>query len=273
MNRPEPKPQPTVEEMLTSIRQAIHGANVPDLSGGLSPRRRTEPKSVSPPRQRPRRESTLEDVRRKLDDLDPLSRNGARSTAATGFAGILSGNVQLDEALAKLKKAGLGDETSIREIDDVDDPHEQDNAFEFADDDDFADMARLDDDIDGYRALEPDRFSEETRARYLEPEAVIEQRPIEAPQPKMPPVAPPPRREDEGLTSDATAKAASAAFNKLAETIVSRASSGERSIDDITRELLRPMLQAWLDENLPELVERLVREEISRVARSGPERR
>ncbi len=40
-----------------------------------------------------------------------------------------------------------------------------------------------------------------------------------------------------------------------------------RSFDDIATELLRPMLQDWLDNNLPTLVERLVREEIERVVR------
>jgi cell pole-organizing protein PopZ len=44
-----------------------------------------------------------------------------------------------------------------------------------------------------------------------------------------------------------------------------------RSIEDMTQEMLRPMLQEWLDDNLPTLVERLVREEIERVAR-GPRR-
>ena len=44
---------------------------------------------------------------------------------------------------------------------------------------------------------------------------------------------------------------------------------GERPIEDITRELLRTMLKQWLDEHLPALVERLVREEIERVARRG----
>ena len=37
----------------------------------------------------------------------------------------------------------------------------------------------------------------------------------------------------------------------------------------MTREILRPMLKSWLDENLPSLVERLVRAEIQRVARGG----
>jgi uncharacterized protein len=40
---------------------------------------------------------------------------------------------------------------------------------------------------------------------------------------------------------------------------------GNRSVENITRELLRPMLQSWLDENLPALVERLVKDEIERV--------
>jgi cell pole-organizing protein PopZ len=44
-----------------------------------------------------------------------------------------------------------------------------------------------------------------------------------------------------------------------------------RSLDQIAEDMLRPMLQEWLDDNLPTLVERLVREEIERVAR-GPRR-
>ena len=55
---------------------------------------------------------------------------------------------------------------------------------------------------------------------------------------------------------------------RLAETLLSRA-TGERSIEAMTSELLRGMLKTWLDGNLPELVERLVREEIERVARRG----
>ncbi|MFO1121131.1 MAG: DUF2497 domain-containing protein [Hyphomicrobiales bacterium] len=46
--------------------------------------------------------------------------------------------------------------------------------------------------------------------------------------------------------------------------------TGDRSIEDMTKELLRGMLKQWLDENLPALVESLVREEIrALVARRG----
>ncbi|WP_296084269.1 DUF2497 domain-containing protein [uncultured Agrobacterium sp.] len=43
------------------------------------------------------------------------------------------------------------------------------------------------------------------------------------------------------------------------------------TIEDVAQDMLRPMLQEWLEDNLPTVVERLVREEIERVAR-GPRR-
>ncbi|MEO1647183.1 MAG: DUF2497 domain-containing protein [Pseudomonadota bacterium] len=42
--------------------------------------------------------------------------------------------------------------------------------------------------------------------------------------------------------------------------------SGETSLEGLTRELLRPMLAQWLDENLPAMVEKLVQAEIARIA-------
>jgi len=45
-----------------------------------------------------------------------------------------------------------------------------------------------------------------------------------------------------------------------------RLGAGERTLEDIVRDLLRPMLQTWLDANLPALVERLVRTELARIA-------
>ena len=42
--------------------------------------------------------------------------------------------------------------------------------------------------------------------------------------------------------------------------------SGETSLEGMVREMLRPMLAEWLDENLPPMVERMVQSEISRIA-------
>jgi hypothetical protein len=40
-----------------------------------------------------------------------------------------------------------------------------------------------------------------------------------------------------------------------------------RTLEDLTRELIRPMLQSWLDEHLPEIVRQQVEEEVARIAR------
>lgn len=83
----------------------------------------------------------------------------------------------------------------------------------------------------------------------------------------QPPQEPRQARPETILSPDPAA-AAGHSFNRLAETVLARG-LGERSIEDLTRELLRPLLRQWLDENLPDVVERLVREEIERVARRG----
>ena len=61
------------------------------------------------------------------------------------------------------------------------------------------------------------------------------------------------------LVSSATSEAIAASFARLNN--IPRSDE----LDDTVREMLRPMLQAWLDAHLPELVERLVRAEIARV--------
>jgi cell pole-organizing protein PopZ len=73
---------------------------------------------------------------------------------------------------------------------------------------------------------------------------------------------------EQPLMSDHSAIAANESFAQLADTVMARA-LGERSIEDMTLDLLRGMLKNWLDAHLPSLVERLVREEIERVARRG----
>jgi cell pole-organizing protein PopZ len=69
---------------------------------------------------------------------------------------------------------------------------------------------------------------------------------------------------DNGLLSKTTAAAVDSAFNTLAQTVLVQ---NARTLEDLVREMLRPMLKAWLDDNLPSMVERLVRAEIERVAR------
>jgi cell pole-organizing protein PopZ len=69
---------------------------------------------------------------------------------------------------------------------------------------------------------------------------------------------------EESLISAATTAAVDSAFNTLAQTVLVQ---NGRTLEDLVRELLRPMLKTWLDDNLPNMVERLVRAEIERVSR------
>lgn len=66
------------------------------------------------------------------------------------------------------------------------------------------------------------------------------------------------------LVSMQTGEKVAAAFGELTAAI---AAGQTRSFDEIAEEMLKPMLTQWLDDNLPTLVERLVREEIERVSR------
>jgi len=68
-----------------------------------------------------------------------------------------------------------------------------------------------------------------------------------------------------GILSEAASRQVAASFGELSDAF----SASRRSFDEIAEDMLRPMLQDWLDNNLPTLVERLVREEIERVARGG----
>jgi len=72
------------------------------------------------------------------------------------------------------------------------------------------------------------------------------------------------RSASEGLVSAATAAAVDAAFDTLAQSAQPR--SG-RTVEELVSELIRPMLKTWLDDNLPTIVERLVRAEIERLSR------
>jgi cell pole-organizing protein PopZ len=91
------------------------------------------------------------------------------------------------------------------------------------------------------------------------PDVVFEEREERVPEP-------PPFREmpDRGLMSSSTSAMVDSAFNSLAQTVLVQ---NARTLEDLVKEMLRPMLKTWLDDNLPGLVERLVRAEIERVSR------
>jgi uncharacterized protein len=71
-------------------------------------------------------------------------------------------------------------------------------------------------------------------------------------------------KPERSLLSTSASVAVDSAFNTLAQTVLVQ---NARTLEDLVKEMLRPLLKTWLDDNLPGLVERLVRAEIERVSR------
>jgi cell pole-organizing protein PopZ len=84
---------------------------------------------------------------------------------------------------------------------------------------------------------------------------------MEEPEQRSPPAF---QEFDRALMSASTSAAVDAAFSTLAHTVLVQ---NARTLEDLVKEMLRPMLKSWLDNNLPGLVERIVRAEIERVSR------
>jgi hypothetical protein len=119
----------------------------------------------------------------------------------------------------------------------------------------------------------------------LELTEVVEEEPMaDAPAPKTPtelelveqpdPLPHEDTAEEDRLISTASAAASVAALSQLVQRPRDRSSemqmgAVDRTLEDLIRELVRPLLKGWLDENLPLLVERLVRDEIGRLVREA----
>jgi uncharacterized protein len=65
------------------------------------------------------------------------------------------------------------------------------------------------------------------------------------------------------LISSEVNNAVHAAFNALAQTVLV---NNSRTLEDLVREMLQPILKVWVNENLTDIVERLVRVEIERIS-------
>ncbi|MBJ3774761.1 DUF2497 domain-containing protein [Acuticoccus sp. 2012] len=71
---------------------------------------------------------------------------------------------------------------------------------------------------------------------------------------------------EDGLTSQRTRQQVNGSFEQLSRTILS---NNPRTLEDLVRDMMRPLLREWLEANLPDIVERQVRQEIDRVASRG----
>ncbi len=138
-----------------------------------------------------------------------------------------------------------------------------------------ADVDVATDSVVGDSAEDEDREAEEAPAMTAPPSpqahesAKVEAKAaeaVEAPATPSAPVAATTAADIHALVSHEAGERIAGSFDDLARVI---RDEQMRTMDETVRQMLRPMLQEWLDDNLPRLVERLVREEIERVARGG----
>ncbi|PIO98741.1 PopZ family protein [Pleomorphomonas carboxyditropha] len=160
-----------------------------------------------------------------------------------------------EEDLDKLfAQSGDDEDEPEMDVDDADDGDEPEVL-------DLADVAT----VDEAAALElvEGLKDDEAEVAFAEPDS--EPLPSEPPKAAAPRARPAPEPEvEEPLVSAAASATVQSAFGQLSHTVLA---ANARTLDDLVKEMLRPMLRAWLDENLPVIVERLVRAEIERVSR------
>ncbi|MDX9997109.1 MAG: DUF2497 domain-containing protein [Phenylobacterium sp.] len=88
---------------------------------------------------------------------------------------------------------------------------------------------------------------------------------LEEPVVEEPVAEPAPVELGEGLVGPEAAGLAASAFTRLSANI--GIGNGDATLEQIVRELLRPMLKQWLDDNLPGIVQAAVDAEVERIAR------
>jgi cell pole-organizing protein PopZ len=73
---------------------------------------------------------------------------------------------------------------------------------------------------------------------------------------------------EDSWVGGAAASGVAASFGKLAAAAAppTNAPVGN-ALEELVREMLRPLMKAWLDENLPAIVQARVDEEVERIAR------
>ena len=299
MAKPQPAPDASIEEMLGTIREAINeesarGDAAPGLSNAVSGTMREMRVSLQPGSSGKQGTiSTREDdflTRRPAPVVSPAT---TRVTGAPKqFSGIMGGDVRLEEALSRMQHAERRQVPNQPPIVPRPQATVAPATQQPAENHPQNHISRR---AESY-SLNPDTQIQQ------DPFGRVEQ-PIVAPQPQRTPAASsfgtdaPLNRDNnrfvhagqsaqpaipvgietpaaplpvtQAMLADETSKAAADAFSRLSDELLMRSVGGDEKLAGTVREMVRPMLKSWLDDKLPELVERLVREEIERVVRRG----
>ncbi|QPC92558.1 PopZ family protein [Mesorhizobium sp. INR15] len=266
--------EPSMEEILASIRRIIEdsdtGRKQPDEADGL--RQDLEPAAIASPapevdafraelhaEPEVRRPATLADVQAQLSAADPMIARmemPARSEPAPARAPVRLADVSARIAAEPIAPVARIEARSVAETDGKVDAIIADWRREIAA---VGEQAKAP--VGRKPPAEPtvEIFRDEPMAEPAFERSLPDASPSR-------PITGDAQSARPTIVSEHTGRQVAAAFGELSDAFASRS---KKTFDDMAEEMLRPMLQDWLDNNLPTLVERLVREEIERVARGA----
>lgn len=251
MTQPAKVQEPSMEEILASIRRIIADDEAKPASAEKAAEKSTSPPAAAKPE--PPAKPAMKDIPPSAIAPAPAPKPAAAAKPAPAPEPAVSNNQDdIDAMLASLDAATP--EADIRPAQ----PEAQPEAdvFDLTDDMALPDPEPAAPKAASFHKVDPQddlEFSESAAARALHRRPTYEPPPFES--------APAPQQQ---ILSRSTVSAVESAFNSLANTVLS---NNARTLEDLVKEMLRPMLKSWLDDNLPGLVERIVKAEIERVSR------
>jgi uncharacterized protein len=247
MTQPAKVQEPSMEEILASIRRIIADdeakpADRPVAAAPAAPPPKPVMKDI-PPSAIPAAQAPAA----KAAAPAPAPKPAPPPPAPPPPAAAAASNSQ-DDIDAML--AGLEEDTAEEE---VGKPQPDGDVFELTDEMALPDPPPAPAPLPAasFSKIEPQDDLEFTEAKAAQRHPMPEPSPLEMPMPGP-------------ILSRTTVNAVESAFNTLAHTVLS---NNARTLEDLVKEMLRPMLKSWLDDNLPGLVERIVKAEIERVSR------
>jgi cell pole-organizing protein PopZ len=244
MTQPAKVQEPSMEEILASIRRIIADdeAKPPAAEKPASPAAASaKPEKPAAPAPTAKNDAPPSAIPAAAKAAAPPVKPAPPPAPPAPAPAVSNSQDDIDALLN-----GLDEATSAEEIR----PPLPDEVFDLTDE-----MALPDPPQPSFHKIEPadDIEFAEAAARAVRRQPAFEPPPIES-------AAPPPQ----AILSHSTVSAVESAFNALAHTVLS---NNARTLEDLVKEMLRPMLKSWLDDNLPGLVERIVKAEIERVSR------
>jgi len=245
MTQPAKVQEPSMEEILASIRRII----ADDEAKPTAAEKSSSPVAASAKPEKPAAAAPA--AKPVINDIPPSAIPAAQAAAAKVAAPPLKPAASNSQDDIDALLSGLDEATSPSEIRP---PLPDGDVFELTDE-----MALPDPPQPSFNKIEPKddlEFTETAAAKAVHRQPAFE--------PPPPPLESPAAPQPQQILSHSTVSAVESAFNTLANTVLS---NNARTLEDLVKEMLRPMLKSWLDDNLPGLVERIVKAEIERVSR------